>query len=552
MTMWRDRRYLIPFRGTLLPQVFTDVLVIGSGVAGLRAAIEAAGHADVIVVAKDSLDLSSTGWAQGGIAAVTDRGDSVECHASDTREAGAGLCDAAAVDALVNEGPPEVERVLSWGMRVDRAMDGSPSLALEGGHSAPRILHSDGDATGRELVRTLIDRVRALRGIRLFDRCFAIDVLTTGSGALPRVCGALTWHPRYGLQIIWARATVLAAGGAGQAYRETTNPRVATGDAIAMAWRAGAEVADLEFMQFHPTTLYVAGAPRHLISEAVRGEGATIVDREGAPVMRGVHPLGDLAPRDVVSRTIVAHLARTGGSHVFLDARNVGASFATRFPGLDAMLRGFGIDAARDPIPVHPAAHYTIGGVRTDLHGRSSMAGLYACGECAACGVHGANRLASNSLLEGLVFGRRVAVAALGDGLADPVPVHVQSDTRPTVAGELDLVDIRSSLRSAMWRNVGVMREGAKLDDAIHMMSFWGRYALGPVFESPEGWEIQNLLTTATLMAHAASARTESRGTHTRLDYPSSDPALSVRLSWSRGSDGPRRVAAGSPERAGA
>jgi L-aspartate oxidase len=552
MTMWRDRRYLIPFRGTLLPQVFTDVLVVGSGVAGLRAAIEASAHADVIVVAKDSLDMSSTGWAQGGIAAATDDGDSVECHAADTREAGAGLCDPDAVDALVREGPAEIERVLSWGMRVDRTDDGSPSLALEGGHSAPRILHSDGDATGRELVRALIAKARTMRGIRLFDRCFAIDVLTSGSGTGCRVCGALTWHPRHGLQIIWARATVLAAGGAGQAYRETTNPRVATGDAVAMAWRAGAEVADLEFMQFHPTTLYVAGAPRHLISEAVRGEGATIVDREGIPVMAGVHPLGDLAPRDVVSRTVVGHLARTGGSHVFLDARRIGASFAARFPGLDAMLRGFGIDAARDLVPVHPAAHYTIGGVRTDLHGRSSVPGLYACGECASCGVHGANRLASNSLLEGLVFGRRVAVAALGDGHADPVPVHVQSDTRPTVAGELDLVDIRSSLRSAMWRNVGVVREGAKLDDAIHMMSFWGRYALGPVFESPEGWEIQNLLTTATLMAHAAAARTESRGTHTRTDCPAADAALAVRHGWSRATDGPRRIPLGVQERAGA
>jgi L-aspartate oxidase len=268
--------------------------------------------------------------------------------------------------------------------------------------------------------------------------------------------------------------------------------------------------------------------------------------------MAGVHPLGDLAPRDIVSRTIVAHLARTGGSHVFLDARPVGAAFGTRFPGLDAMLRGFGINASRDLIPVHPAAHYTIGGVRADLHGRSSIAGLYACGECASCGVHGANRLASNSLLEGLVFGRRVAVAALGDGLADPVPVHVQSDTRPTVAGELDLVDIRSSLRSAMWRNVGVIREGAKLDDAIHMMSFWGRYALGPVFESPEGWEIQNLLTTATLMAHAARARTESRGTHSRLDYPAPDAGQAARLGWSRGIDGPWCIPAHAAERTGA
>jgi L-aspartate oxidase len=306
-------------------------------------------------------------------------------------------------------------------------------------------------------------------------------------------------------------------------------------------------IRDIEFMQFHPTTLYIAGAPRHLISEAVRGEGAILVDRLGERIMAGRHPQEDLAPRDVVTRGIVEHLARTGDSHAFLDARGLGtAGFAKRFPGLAEMLAGYGIDGGADLIPVHPAAHYTVGGIEVDVDGRTNLPGLYACGEVASNGVHGANRLASNSLLEGLVFGRRTVLAAIKDSLPDPVPQQWESRVRTSVAGELDLSDVRSSLRSAMWRNVGIVRDGAKMRDCLDMFSFWGRYALGSVFETPEGWETQNLLTVGQLMTRAAAERRESRGTHTRIDWPVEDPAGAFHLSWKLGENSARRTLVGS------
>jgi L-aspartate oxidase len=541
--IYRDRRFLIPFRSALLPQVFTDVLVVGTGVAGLRTAIEAARHGDVIVLAKEAVDLSNTSWAQGGIAAVLAADDTVDSHVADTLEAGAGLCDAAAARTLVEEGPREIAQLLEWGMQLDRGSDGRPALGLEGGHRHARIVHSDGDATGHELARCLIERTRATRGIRVFDRCFAVDLLRAPDGT-GRVTGALTWHPRHGLQIIWARATVLASGGAGQVFRETTNPKVTTGDGIAMAWRAGAELSDLEFFQFHPTALYVAGAGRMLISEAVRGEGAHLVDRAGTRFMQQVHPMAELAPRDIVSKSIVRHLAGTGEGHVFLDCSHFPAGrFAERFPGLHRMLAGFDIDPSRDRIPVTPAAHYMIGGVRTDLDGRTSLPGLWACGEAAANGVHGANRLASNSLLEGLVFGRRVAESIVRDAPGEALPRQVASDVTTSAHGELDLADIRSSLRSAMWRNVGIERHGSKLPDVLGMFEFWGRYGMDEVFESPEGWEVQNLLTVGCLMARAALERAESRGTHQRTDAPATDPAQALHLDWSIDRAGPVRRA---------
>jgi L-aspartate oxidase len=549
MRLYHDRRHLIPFRSALLPQIFTDVLVVGTGVAGLRTAIEAARHGDVIVLAKEAVDLSNTSWAQGGIAAAIAAEDSLESHVADTLEAGAGLCDPAAVRTLVAEGPRELAQLLEWGMQVDRAADGSPALGLEGGHRHARIVHSDGDATGHELARCLIARTRATRGIRVFDRCFAVDLLRAPDGS-GRVTGALTWHPRFGLQIVWARATVLASGGAGQAYRETTNPKVATGDGVAMAWRAGAALSDLEFFQFHPTALYVAGAGRLLISEAVRGEGAHLVDERGDRFMQGVHPMAELAPRDVVSAAIVRHLAESGGGRVYLDCRHFPAGrFASRFPGLHRMLAGFDLDPARDRIPVTPAAHYMIGGVRTDLDGRTGLPGLWACGEVAATGVHGANRLASNSLLEGLVFGRRVAESVVRDAPGEALPRQVTSEVATGAHGELDLSDIRSSLRSAMWRNVGVERSGDKLADVLTMFEFWGRYGMDEVFDSPEGWEVQNLLTVGSLMTRAALERRESRGTHRRVDAQGPAPGRCGHLDWSIGSDRPalRPVAEGAP-----
>ena len=533
MNSYHEREMLIPFRSALLPQIFTDVVIVGTGVAGLRAAIEASHQNDVIVLAKESIDLSNTSWAQGGIAAVMNAKDSINAHIQDTLEAGAGLCETSAVRALVEEGPQEIAQLLKWGMRVDRDESGQPALGLEGGHHCHRIIHSDGDATGVELARCLVEKVRQQPRVRVFDRCFAIDILVDQRKGQRRAAGVLTWHPRHGLQIIWAKATVLASGGCGQIFRETSNPQVATGDGVSMAWRAGATVTDLEFMQFHPTTLYVAGAPRHLISEAVRGEGAKLVDRDGLSIMRDLHELADLAPRDVVSRAIVKHLAKSGESHVWLDARCMGSTgFSKRFPGLSRMLEGFGLDGGRNLIPVHPAAHYSIGGVETDLYGRTNVPALYACGECAATGVHGANRLASNSLLEGLVFGRRVAQAIDLDALAAAMPVPLTHEVERPERGELDLADVRSSLRSAMWRNVGIERSSTKLSDMLEMFAFWGRYAFDSVFDEPMGWETQNMLTSARLMVVAALARNESRGTHTRLDRPTTDVELEGHFTW--------------------
>jgi L-aspartate oxidase len=530
-----ERRYLIPFRSMLLPHIVTDTLVIGTGVAGLRTAIEASEHGDVIVLAKDAVDFSNTAWAQGGIAAVLSDDDSNVLHIEDTLVAGAGLCLDETVRTVVDEGPREIDRLLSWGMRLDRDAQGALHLGREGGHHRNRIVHADGDATGRELVRTLEAKARAIAaergGIRIFDRCFALDLITAGPGA--PVLGAITHHPRYGLQIIWAKATVLASGGVGQVYRETTNPKVATGDGMAMAWRAGATVADLEFMQFHPTTLYVAGASRALLSEAIRGEGGHLVDRRGNRFMVGQHELAELAPRDIVSRAIMTQLATSHDSNVFLDVRHLGnARFEARFPGLAAMLRTYEIDPGRDLIPVHPAAHYTIGGVWVDLFGRTDVPGLYAVGEVACNGLHGANRLASNSLLEGLVFGARVGKAIAERADANRGPLQVVSDIRPSDRGELDLVDVRSSLRSAMWRNVGIERHGGRLDDAEDMLQFWSRYSLDKIFDDLGGWEVQNLLTIASLMTRAAVWRRESRGTHCRVDFPRADPAFEVHARW--------------------
>ena len=532
-----DRRYLIPFRSPLLPQIFTDVLVVGGGVAGLRAALAASEHGEVILLAKAPLEVSSTAWAQGGIAAAVDPDDTPEAHAFDTVEAGSGLNDPEAVRLLTEEGPAEIERLVEWGMRLDANAAGEVDLGREGGHRRRRIVHTDGDATGRELTRTLEAQAKASPSIRVFEQCFAIDLLSSERGD-GRVLGAITHHPRYGLQLIWAKATILASGGLGQVFRETTNPRVATGDGVAMAWRAGASVADLEFVQFHPTVLYVAGASRALISEAVRGEGAWLVDREGRRFMQDAHPMGELAPRDVVSRTIAQTLRRTSDSNVWLDLRPIGAErFAARFPGLDRLVRSFGLDPAIDRVPVQPAAHYTIGGVQTDLDGRSDLPGLFACGEAAASGVHGANRLASNSLLEGLVFGRRAGLAAVAQ---PPVaPERIIADVATSRRAELDLADVRSSLRSAMWHNAGVLRAGSRIEDLLDMLDFWSRYSLDKIFDDPEGWETQNQIAAATLVARAARWRCETRGTHAREEFPEARAEFACRAAWRRDREAP-------------
>jgi len=540
------RRYLIPFRSLLLPHIITDTLVIGGGVAGNRAAIEAAAHGDVIMLMKDATSDSNTAWAQGGVAVVTGEGDTLAGHMQDTLDAGAGLSDAGSVQTLVTEGPKRIDELISWGMRFDRDDTGILIRSREGGHRHHRILHSDGDATGREMTRCLDERLRSHDNVRVFNRCCALDLLTLTdvvdrpSGEPPRVLGAITYHPRYGLQIIWASATILATGGAGRIYRETTNPSVATGDGLAMAYRAGATVADLEFVQFHPTTLYVAGSTRSLISEAVRGEGAHLVTRQGRRFMPEYHDMAELAPRDVVSRAIMDQLAHSGDECVYLDVRHfdVGA-FASRFPGLHERIATFDIDPERDLIPVHPSAHYSVGGVWTDLDGRTSLPGLYAAGEVTCNGLHGANRLASNSLLEGLVFGARAGRACSEMAGVTVAPTKIVSEIHLPEHGELDLHDVRQSLRSAMWRNVGIERLGAKLDDVVDMFNFWARYTLGHIFDSPAGWETQNMLTVGALVTRAARWRCETRGVHARRDHPEADQRFEVHGLWRRGVDAP-------------
>ncbi|MEZ6235847.1 MAG: L-aspartate oxidase [Phycisphaerales bacterium] len=543
--LFDERRYLIPFRSGLLPQIFTDTLVIGAGVAGASAAIEAARHGEVIVLAKGPVASSNTAWAQGGVAGVLRDGDrpasgaddTPDAHLADTLTAGAGLCDHAIASLIVDDADRALRQLIDLGMRFDRDARGHPAPGLEGGHSAPRIYHHAGDSTGAEMQRCLAAAMSGVPSIRVFENCFALDLLTPSDEPGSPVLGAITYHARYGLQMLWARTTILASGGAGMLYRETTNPRVATADGIAMAYRAGATLGDMAFVQFHPTTLYLPGATRTLISEAVRGEGALLLDAGGRRFMPDVHPQAELAPRDVVSQAIMRQIAKQGGRHVWLDCRAIDA-FDSRFPAIGAMLRRFELDPASDLIPVHPAAHYMIGGVRTDAATRTDVPGLLAVGEAACSGLHGANRLASNSLLEGLVLGRvagEQAGQALASGTPRPGPTSIVSDIRPSDHAEIDLPDVRSSLRSAMWRNVGLERAGPRLRDAADMFDFWARYTLDKIFDHPEGWEVQNLLLVAALVTRAATWREESRGTHARSDFPAPSDAFRVHDLWRRG-----------------
>jgi L-aspartate oxidase len=523
------RRHLLSFESRLLPHIFTDVLVIGAGVAGLRAAIEASAFGQVILLTKAKATDSNSYYAQGGLAAVMDQDDSIASHIADTMLTGCGLSDERVVRSVISQAPGHIAQMRQWGTAFDTE-GGELDLAREGGHSARRIVHAHGDATGRALTETLIERARSQARVKIFDQCFVVDLLTDPpAGGPDSTCiGAMTFSPRYGLQMIWARQTILAAGGSGMLWRETTNPPVATADAMAIAFRAGVVLADVEMMQFHPTTLYVAGATRSLISEAVRGEGGQLVDRTGRRFMADYHPMGELAPRDVVSRAIMEQMARTNYTHVFLDVRHIGSqAFAARFPQIDKQCRSFGIDPGKDLIPVHPAAHYMIGGALADIDGRTSLAGLFACGEAACTGLHGANRLASNSLTEALVFGQRCGQLA-GEALSAKNDKFTARDMKwenpRSDRTELDLSDIRNSLRSIMWRNVGVMRRGERLSETLEIVGFWGQYVLDKEFFDIAGWEIQNMLTSAYLIAECALRRTETRGVHYREDFPDTDP----------------------------
>jgi L-aspartate oxidase len=538
-----QRRYLIPFKAARLPQIFADVLVIGGGVAGLRASIEAAEcGADVLLLTKDTIDESNTWYAQGGIAAVLQPMDSIESHVSDTLACGAGLCDEKAVRVVIEEGPRGVLDLLKWGAHFDKKEGNAHDLSfgLEGGHSYARIVHAYGDATGKELAMTLINKVRGEEKIRVSESSFAIDLITENgrcNGALALIKGETT--------VIWAKQTILASGGAGQLYRESTNPKIATADGHAMAYRAGAALKDMEMVQFHPTTLYVAGASRALITEAVRGEGAKLVDRNGYRFMPDYHAMAELAPRDVVSRAIVEQIRKTHFTHVFLDVRHLpAAAFAERFPQLAKLLREFDINPVKDLIPIHPATHYMIGGVHCDIDGRTTLPGLFAVGEAGCSGLHGGNRLASNSLLEGLAFGARAGKIAAQSAASEEVHFTrtLEHKIPRSTKTEMDLADVKSSLRSVMWRNVGIERIGDRLAETQEIIAFWSRYVMDKAFiaadigpAATQGWELQNMLTACYLITTAAYSRTESRGAHYRIDYPMRDDShWRLHLLWRR------------------
>ncbi len=530
------RRYLTNFETHRVPHLLTDTLVIGSGVAGLRAALAAAEGGDVLLVSKDALEQSATSYAQGGIAAALPP-DTPDAHARDTLEVGCGLCHESTVRSVVSRAAEHIQELLSWGAAFD-LKDGLLAAGLEGAHSAPRIVHARGDATGREIARVLLDKARTCPRLRLFEQCFAIDLLTING----RVHGAVTHHPKYGHQMFWATTTILASGGLGRIYRETTNPPVVTGDGLAMALRAGAVLRDIEMVQFHPTTLYVAGAARALISEAVRGEGAFLRNRAGERFMERYDPRGELAPRDIVSQAITREMRRELAPCVYLDVRHFPPGrFAQRFPTITALCADVDLDPQRDLIPVRPAAHYTVGGVAVDPAGRTNLDGLLACGEVASTGLHGANRLASNSLLEGLVLGHDAgalaAQRARSSGRLDrPLPLsHILP---PSTRTELDLADVVHSLQSLMSRNVAVERSGDRLRETIEIIEFWSRYVLDKVFDAPAAWETQNALTVALAVATAAATRCESRGVHLRTDYPDSSEQWRCHIDLRRGEEG--------------
>ena len=517
--MTRPHRYLIQFDPKRTPHYFTDLLVIGAGIAGLRAALATPGDLDVLVVAKEKVELSNSSWAQGGIAGVMSPEDRFENHIEDTLVAGGGLCDRAIVELVVREAPEQIADLIRWDTHFDEE-EGKIALTREGGHSHRRIVHALGDATGFEVMRALGKQARTAENLTLWEDAFTVDLLTHEG----RCVGALVWREGHGPVLVWGKQTILASGGAGMVYRETTNPPVATGDGMAAAFRAGAELRDMEFMQFHPTVLYVAGSSRFLISEAVRGEGAYLRDKLMHRFMLDVDPRAELAPRDVVAQAIVRQMEKTKHPNVFLDLRHLDKTLVRRrFPGIDKMCRSFGLDITSDLIPIRPGAHYMIGGVTVDAEGRTTLPGLWAAGEVTSSGLHGANRLASNSLLEGLVFG-----AACGRGasaIARSMPVNftalpLASRFSPEEDGHLDVADLTNSLRSLMVRYMGIVRERAGLDEATESLAFWCRYVLPREFAVRGGWELQNLLTVARLMVDSARKREESRGVHFRSDFP--------------------------------
>ena len=501
------------------PQI--DFLVIGAGVAGLRAAIELAHAGTVLVLAKREVTESNTQWAQGGIAAALSDEDEISLHLQDTLQAGDGLCNPAAAKVLVEDAPQRIDELIEWGTQFDR-QGTKLTFGREGAHSRNRILHAHGDSTGREILRALYAKAKTLKSISVREFEFSTDLVFEGG----RVCGIHLINERGEKQDMTASAVLLATGGMGQLYRNTTNPAVATGDGVAMAFRAGAEVSDMEFIQFHPTALYLKNAPRFLLSEALRGEGAYLRNIEMHRFMPKYHSMGELAPRDVVARAILHELEVSSIKDpiVYLDLTHLDAQHVKkRFPRIHATCMEYNIDITEDLIPIRPAAHYAMGGVRTDLDGRCTLSGLYAAGEAAATGVHGANRLASNSLLEGLVFGARA-----GNAMREELRHSRISPSKPHRAVSNGPVDtateqVIGEVQDLTWKDVGIVRTGTGLKAAIEQLNLIAPRVAHP--QTRRGHEAQNLHALALLVARSALAREESRGAHYRTDFPDHNDA---------------------------
>lgn len=502
-------------------QTRADVIIIGSGIAGLTTALHArASGATVLLVTKDRVDEGSTRWAQGGIAAALADDDSPAEHMQDTLQAGVGLCDVDAVQVLVEAGPAAVAQLVEFGAHFDQDSSGALALGREGGHLKDRIAHAGGDATGAEISRALVAAVELDSGIEVMQHTLVLDLLLDGAQRAQGITvHSMTGGKRDGVGAALAPNIVLATGGVGQIFGQTTNPHVATGDGVALAFRAGAAIADVEFVQFHPTVLWLgelAQGQQPLVSEAVRGEGAVLRDGQGNQFMLDAHELADLAPRDVVAKAIMRKMRDEGSLHVWLDGRDLGAdTWLQRFPTILESCRQRGVDPVTDMIPVGPAQHYVSGGVRTDLWGRTSVTGLYACGEVACTGVHGANRLASNSLLEGLVFSARIAQGMSADqNVSHPVAEH---DHRTS------LVDhgLRRDIQQIMDRDAGVLRTADSLNDARQRLDAIVSGSSGS--PSTESWETANVACVASVLVEQALRRTETRGSHWREDFPDRD-----------------------------
>ncbi|MDD5644223.1 MAG: L-aspartate oxidase [bacterium] len=524
-------RYLANFDLSKMNPARTDVLVIGSGSAGLTAALHASEFGRVAVVTKSKIEESNTLHAQGGVAVSLAGDDSWEKHFEDTISAGAGLCGRKPVEILVREGIHRVNELISLGANFDRH-NGKLLFTREAAHGRRRIIHANGDNTGSEIEKTLVRAVKNNRRIDIIEDHYAIDLLHYKN----RCCGVITFNRKTGRKTaVIAPSTILATGGAGQIYRETTNPEGATADGMAIAYRAGAVLTDMEFMQFHPTTLYLAGAPRFLISETVRGEGGILVDRNGYRFMKDYHPLCELAPRDVVSRAIVEQMKKTDSNFVLLDLSDISAvKAAKRFPNIKRICGDYGLKIPKDKIPVRPSAHYIMGGIRINLNCETNIRGLYACGEVSCSGVHGANRLASNSLLESMVFGFRAGIAAGQNSKLKNFKVHpIKYEIDRKILRALDVDDVRRSLQSVMWRCVGLEREEHNLKEAYNIITFWEKYILSAMVKYTDGFELQNMLMIAKLMATAALRRRESRGAHYRTDFPKPVPRWKKHIGFS-------------------